>query len=192
MYKVPIRVKPSTDPNDASSVEKPVTQEGRSVGADEEEKGATEAVIEPRTGEEDLEMWRDRALRLQAEMENYRKRQRRLAEEEIAASRERVIRAFLGIADDLVRVLNADEADAVSLRQGVAMTWRNLKQALDREGVRAIEAQGQPFDPTWHEAVGSVSHRDVDVKPQTVIEVVEKGYRLGERVLRPARVVVAV
>jgi molecular chaperone GrpE len=150
------------------------------------------AVVEPGKGKEDLEMWRDRALRLQAERENYRKRQRRLAEEQVVANRKRMLCAFLGVADDLARALNAHEADAASLRQGVAMTYRNLRQALDHEGVQAIEAKGEPFDPTWHEAVGTVRHQDADVKPQTVIDVMEEGYRLGERVLRPARVIVAV
>jgi molecular chaperone GrpE (heat shock protein) len=65
-------------------------------------------------------MWRDRALRLQAGMENYRKRQQRLAQEQIASSRERLLRGFLGIADDLARALTAREADAASLRQ----VWR--------------------------------------------------------------------
>jgi molecular chaperone GrpE len=72
------------------------------------------------------------------------------------------------------------------------MTYRNLNQMLEREGVQMIEAQGERFDPLWHEAVGTVSHEDADVDPQTVIEVMEKGYRLGERVIRPARVIVAV
>jgi molecular chaperone GrpE len=72
------------------------------------------------------------------------------------------------------------------------MTYQKLQQLLDREGVQPIEAQGQWFDPTWHEAVGTVPHQEAGVKPQTVIEVVEAGYRLDERVLRPARVIVAV
>jgi molecular chaperone GrpE len=72
------------------------------------------------------------------------------------------------------------------------MTYRNLRQSLDREGLQEIEAQGQVFDPTWHEAVGTVPHRDAGVKPQTVVEVMEEGYRLGDRIVRPARVIVAV
>jgi molecular chaperone GrpE len=137
-------------------------------------------------------MWRDRALRLQAERENYRKRQRRLAEEQVAAERERFLRTLLDIVDDLTRALNAHEADAASLRQGVAMTYRGLRQALDREGVEPIEAQDQRFDPTWQEAVGTVAHRDAGVKPETVVDVVQEGYRVDNRILRPARVIVAV
>jgi molecular chaperone GrpE len=137
-------------------------------------------------------MWRDRAQRLQAEMQNYRRRQQRLVEEQAVAYRQQVLSVLLRIMDDLTRVLNAREADAASLRRGVVLTYRNLKQALDREGVEQIEAQGQPFDPRWHEAVGTVSHRDARTEPNTVVEVMEEGYRRGDRVLRPARVIVAV
>jgi molecular chaperone GrpE len=192
MRKVPIHIKPRTDSEDAPSTEEAVVQESEPVGVTVGEQRDIGAAAAPGKGKEDLEMWRDRALRLQAEMENYRKRQRRLAEEQVLASRERMLRVFLGVADDLARALNAHEADAASLRQGVAMTYRNLEQMLDREGIRVIEAKGQSFDPTWHEAAGTVSHRDAGVAPQTVIDVMERGYRLGERVLRPARVIVAV
>jgi molecular chaperone GrpE len=141
--------------------------------------------------EETLDLWRDRALRLQAEIENFRKRQQRLAEERILADRERLLRAFLRVADDLERVLNADGADAGDLRQGVDLTYRSLMQLLDQEGAEPIEAVGQPFDPAWHEAVGTVPHVRAGAEPDTVVKVVEAGYRLGDRLLRPARVIVA-
>jgi molecular chaperone GrpE len=192
MRDVPIRVRPSTGQNGASSAQESVSPEDQVTGASGGGASVTEAITESATSEEELEMWRDRALRLQAELENYRKRQRRLAEEQIATDRERLLRAFLGIADDLARALNAYEAEVTSLRQGVAMTYRNLKRLLDREGVQAIDAQGAPFDPAWHEAVSTVSHRDAGVAPQTVVDVVQEGYRIGDRVLRPSRVVVAV
>jgi molecular chaperone GrpE len=141
--------------------------------------------------EESLQVWRDRALRLQAEMENFRKRQRRLAEERILADRERVLRSFLRVADDLERALNADGVDSDSLRQGVDLTHQALMRILDQEGAEPIEALGQPFDPAWHEAVGTVPNGHARVKPDTVVEVVEAGYRMGGRLLRPARVIVA-
>ena len=140
---------------------------------------------------EELEMWKDRALRLEAEMDNFRKRQRRLAEERMAADRERLLRAFLAVADDLARALSADGADPESLRQGVDITYQSLMRLLDQEGVEPIQAEGQPFDPTLHEAVGTVSHEEVGAEPETVVEVVQPGYRIGDRLLRPARVIVA-
>jgi molecular chaperone GrpE len=141
--------------------------------------------------EDDLEMWRDRALRLQAEMENFRKRQQRLTEEAIRADRERLLRSFLQVADDLERALNADKGDAESLRQGVDLTYQTLKRLLEQEGVKHILPQGQPFDPAWHEAVGSVPHQIAGVRPNTVVEVEQEGYSLEDRLLRPARVLVA-
>ena len=146
---------------------------------------------QPQPDEESLHVWRDRALRLQAEIENFRKRQRRLAEERILADRERLLRSFLRVADDLERALNADGVDGDSLRQGVDLTHQTLMRILDQEGAETIEALGQPFDPAWHEAVGTVPNGHVGVEPDTVVEVVEAGYRMGDRLLRPARVIVA-
>ncbi len=140
---------------------------------------------------ESSEVWRDRALRLQAEIENFRKRQQRLAEERVVADRERLLRAFLGVADDLERALTTDGADAESLRQGVDLTHQSMMKLLDREGVEPIRAAGQPFDPSWHEAVGTIPHERTDAEPDTVAQVVQPGYRLGNRLLRPARVIVA-
>ena len=136
-------------------------------------------------------MWRDRALRLQAEIENFRKRQERLAEERIVADRERLLRAFLSVTDDLERALSTDGVDAESLRQGVDLTHQTMVRLLDREGVKPIQAAGQPFDPSWHEAVGTIPHQHAGAEPDTVAQVVQPGYRLGGRLLRPARVIVA-
>ncbi len=140
---------------------------------------------------EELEEWKDRALRLEAEMDNFRKRLQRLAEERIAADRERLLRDFLEVADDLARALSIDGADVESIRQGVELTHRSLMNLMSREGVSRIEADGQPFDPAWHEAVGTVPAQRVGKEPDTVVHVVRPGYRIGDRLLRPARVIVA-
>ncbi|MGB9775702.1 MAG: nucleotide exchange factor GrpE [Anaerolineae bacterium] len=146
---------------------------------------------EERALREELEQWKDRALRLEAEMDNFRKRLQRLAEERIAADRERLLRDFLEVADDLARALSVDGADAESIRQGVELTHRSLMNLMSREGVTPIEANGQPFDPAWHEAVGTVPAHQVGQEPDTVVHVVRAGYRIGDRLLRPARVIVA-
>jgi molecular chaperone GrpE len=138
-----------------------------------------------------LEEWRDRALRLQAEMDNYRKRQRRLAEDQVEAERERLLNAFLQIVDDLERALAAPTGDAGGLRQGVELTHHAALQLLRKEGVEQIEAKGQPFDPEWHEAIATVGRNGSQVGPDTVVQVMEPGYRLGDRLLRPAKVIVA-
>jgi molecular chaperone GrpE len=152
------------------------------------------AMEEEREEEEGVQVWRDRALRYQAEMDNYRKRQQRLADERVAADRERLLRAFLQVGDDLERALKADGADADNLREGIALTRQTLARLLESEGVEPIEAEAQPFDPTYHEAVGTVPTGGNGPSPaeqDTVVKVVEEGYRLGDHLLRPARVIVA-
>jgi len=137
-------------------------------------------------------MWRDRAQRLQAEMENFRKRQQRLADERIAADHERLLRSFLHVADNLERALNADGTDAESLRRGIDLTYQSLMRIMGQEGAEPVQAEWQPFDPAWHEAVGTVPRQHAGAEPDTVVKVMQQGYRLGDRLLRPACVIVAI
>jgi molecular chaperone GrpE len=157
--------------------------------------GDREGARAPEAGSE--EAWRDRTLRLQAQMENYRKRQRRLAEEEIMADRERLLRLFLIVADDLERALAAQDADVESLRQGVSLTYQTLMRLIGQEGVESVGSVGDLFDPVVHEAIDTVPHETVvaqvaRAEPGRVVAVVRQGYRLGNRLLRPAKVIVAV
>jgi molecular chaperone GrpE len=211
--RVPIRVKHSPDGSPLEEGEErqpvveseppvverePIMQEGAAEAAPASPRA--ERMPAPPRGEEqeeqaealreELETWRDRALRLQAEIENFRKRQRRFAEEHIETNRARLLRNFLMIADDLERALRA-EGDQESLRDGVEMTYRSVQQLLKQEGVEQIEARGRAFDPEWHEAVATVPHQEIDADRDTVVEVTQQGYRLDGRLLRPARVVVA-
>lgn len=136
--------------------------------------------------------WRDRALRLQAEMDNFRKRQQRLADDKIDAERQRLLRSFLPVVDDLERALAAPTDDGRGLREGVQMTHRAALKLLQQEGIEPIREQGRPFDPHWHEAVATVDHARLGVAPDTIVDVLEPGYRQQDRLLRPARVVVAI
>ena len=144
-----------------------------------------------------LEEWRGRALRLQADMENFRKRQQRAAQDQIRQERSRLLNAFLEIVDDLERALatpvgNGDSGRGDGIRRGVELTHRAAVQLLEREGAVVMNAKGQPFDPNWHEAVATVPRNGRGVAPGTVIEVVGQGYRIEGQLLRPAKVVVAV
>lgn len=136
--------------------------------------------------------WRERALRLQAEMENYRKRQRRLAQEQIDSESQRLLRAFLPVVDNLERALSAPAGDTEALREGVKLTHRAALQLLGREGVKPIRPDNRAFDPNWHEAVATVGHSGAGAVPNTVVQTTEPGYRLEDKLLRPAKVVVAV
>ena len=128
------------------------------------------------------------AQRVAADFENYRKRAQRDQETLVARAGERVVKGLIPILDDLERALEAaDEHEEAKLEEGVRLVHRALADALAREGLAEIETNGH-FDPHVHEALLS---QPSDAAEGSVIEVVQKGYRLGDRVLRPARVVVA-
>jgi molecular chaperone GrpE len=126
--------------------------------------------------------------RLAADFENYKKR---TAREQAALSfraTERLVKELLPIVDDLERALGAAEQhEEAELEEGVRLVHRQLASVLEREGLAEIEADGK-FDPHVHEALLS---QPSEAEAGNVIEVLQKGYRLGDRVLRPARVVVA-
>ena len=139
-----------------------------------------------------LEAERDERLndlkRVAADFENYRKRVARDQESLVARAHERLVKELLPVLDDLERALAAaEEHEEAKLEEGVRLVHRALRDALTREGLAEIETNGR-FDPHVHEALFS-QPSDQDVG--SVLEVVQKGYRLGDCVLRPARVVVA-
>ena len=149
-----------------------------------------EATLEERVAA--LEAERDERLddlkRLAADFENYRKRVARDQESLVARAHERLVKELLPVLDDLERALAAaEEHEAATLEEGVRLVHRELASALKREGLDEIETNGH-FDPHVHEALLA---QPSEAEEGSVLEVVQKGYRLGDRVLRPARVVVA-
>jgi molecular chaperone GrpE len=139
-----------------------------------------------------LEAERDEYLndlkRVAAEFENYRKRVLRDQESLVARAHERLVKELLPVLDDLERALAAaEEHEEAKLEEGVRLVHRELQAALDREGLAEIETNGH-FDPHVHEALLS---QPSEAEEGSVLEVLQKGYKLGDRVLRPARVVVA-
>ena len=139
-----------------------------------------------------LEAERDEHLndlkRVAAEFENYRKRVARDQESLVARAHERLVKEVLPVLDDLERALEAArDSGTRSVEEGVRLVHRELEAALQREGLAEIDTDGQ-FDPHVHEALLS---QPSDAAEGSVIEVVQKGYTLGDRVVRPARVVVA-
>ena len=127
--------------------------------------------------------------RLAADFDNYRKRALRDQEALVARAHERLVRELLPILDDLERALDAAEVhDEATVVEGVRLVQRALLSSLEREGLAVIEADGA-FDPHVHEAL--LAQPGEGAEPGSVLQVVQKGYRLGDKVLRPARVVVA-
>jgi molecular chaperone GrpE len=136
------------------------------------------------------------AKRTQADFENYRKRM--AAEVQAASTRGKAELAaqLIGVIDNLERALAAagvepggEEAPAEPLAEGFFLTYRELCAALQRSGVESFDPAGERFDPTAHEALQKLPVEGVE--PGTVVEVMQKGYRLGEQLIRPARVVVS-
>lgn len=153
-----------------------------------------EAFLRLATENEEL---KDRALRVAAEMENLRKRTARDVHDARAYSIANFARDMLGVADNLRRALEAIPPEALeagetglkSLAEGVEMTARDMLSALERHGVKKLEPKGEKFDPNFHQAMFEVPNSDV--ANNTVVEVVQEGFVIGERVLRPAMVGVA-
>ena len=162
--------------------------------APEGEAADYEAVV--RLVEENEEL-KDRALRLAAEAENLRRRTAREIQDAKAYSIANFARDMLQVADNLDRALAAvpegagEGADSglKALMEGVELTSRSMLAALERHGVKKLDPQGEKFDPNFHQAMFEVP--DPSVPNGTVVQVVQTGYGIGERVLRPAMVGVA-
>jgi len=137
------------------------------------------------------DQYKDQVLRRAAELENFKRR----SETEFAAiirnANENLLTALLPVLDDFDRSLkaSADSTDRESLRRGIELIAQKLAKVLEREGLVPFESVGQPFDVAYHDALLQLPRSDVP--PHTVIEEVERGYKLREKVLRHAKVVVS-
>jgi molecular chaperone GrpE len=129
-------------------------------------------------------------LRAVAELENYRKRMDRELDNARKYAIERFAQELVSVADSLEAGINAGTASAGSaLLEGSTATLKQLLRAFDKAGIKVIDPMGQPFDPAWHEAM--VAQESADTPANTVLSVIQKGYSLNGRLLRPARVVVS-
>lgn len=161
-----------------------------------EGEGVSEEDVLLRLARENEEL-KEQALRLAAEMENLRKRTQRDVADARAYGVANFARDMLQVSDNLQRALEAvpaqsrENADAglKALVEGVEMTERAMLSTLERHGVKRIDPKGEKFDPNFHQAMFEVPNPDVPVN--TVVQVVQTGYVIGERVLRPAMVGVA-
>lgn len=137
---------------------------------------------------------KDKYLRLAAEMDNLRRRTEREIKDAKTYAAAGFARDMLGVSDNLRRALEAVPAEAraaaeaglMALVEGVEMTERSMLSALERHGVKKLEPAGQRFDPNFHQAMFEVPN--ADIPNNTVIQVVQDGYVIGDRVLRPAMV----
>lgn len=133
----------------------------------------------------------NRLLRMQAEMENLRKRNARELEQAHKYAVERLAIELLAVKDSLELGVEAagSETDIGKLREGTELTLRMLNKAMEKFNIEEIDPQRQPFDPVRHQAMTLQESRELP--PNTVVSVMQKGYAIGERLLRPAMVIVS-
>jgi molecular chaperone GrpE len=176
------RERPDTEADDAESA-KVAAEEAEAA----EEASGDEAIIELQAKAD--ENW-DRYLRAAAETENVRKRARRDVEHAHKFALEGFSRELLAVVDSMeIGLQAADSADAAALVEGSEATCKLLKTTLERFGVVEVDPDGEPFDPEYHEAISMMP--SANLEPGSVLTVVQKGYTLNARLLRPARVIVA-
>ncbi|MEO8747344.1 MAG: nucleotide exchange factor GrpE [Rhodanobacter sp.] len=133
--------------------------------------------------------FRDTMLRERAELENQRRRQQRDMEQARRYANEKLLNDLLPIYDGLERGLAIETADVAGVREGIGLTLKELLRIAGNNGLVQLDPLGEPLDPQLHHAVSVVDAPGS--KPDTVVTVLQKGYVLNERLLRPALVVVA-
>jgi molecular chaperone GrpE len=187
---------PNQNGEPSSSAEAPAMAGGEVADA-----GTFPVEVEPPTPGQDLETriaslekdkkdnW-DRYLRTAADLENLRKRQKREIDDAKLESKGRVLKEMLPVVDNLERAIEhaTTQAGSNPIVEGVQLVLRQFVTAFERLDVTPIDAAGQPFDPNLHEAI---SQQESDAPPGTVVQVLQRGYKSAERLLRPALVVVA-
>ncbi|HSN51384.1 MAG TPA: nucleotide exchange factor GrpE [Woeseiaceae bacterium] len=177
--------KPSEGEHEAAEV---VSENGgaQAPGATAQESGGAALAEAQARAEENRNLY----LRAAAELENVRKRAARDVENAHKFALENFGRELLAVVDSLEMGLSAaDSADLQALREGSEATCKLLKTTLERFGISEVDPQGEPFDPELHEAMSMMPAPNVE--PGSVAQVIQKGYALNGRLLRPARVIVA-
>lgn len=156
--------------------------------ASPEDDAAQARVTDIESFETELTRQKDLYLRLTADFDNFRKRTAQDTERRAAAQKEAFIRELLPVIDNLERAMINHVSTREQLRRGVQMTLQQLHQILRHHGIEAEDSVGQPFDPHRHEAVGA--RHDPSQPDRAILETAQRGYRRGNEVFRPAKVIV--
>ncbi len=168
----------------------PEQSDARDEMDEKQEAVHTELEEELEAARQEANDFKDKYLRTQAELVNFKKRLERRYNEQVEEEKKRLLLKFLSIADNLERALNHADLDDDGLRHGIQLTYQELQNLLTQEGVEQIEPEGQPFDPSYHEAVAVIPTSE-EAEEDTVVAQVRKGYLYRDQLLRPARVHVA-
>lgn len=178
------------------SAQEQAAQEAEAAATDtvaEEQQTATDTVAETDNTpsvEEQVAQWQDKYIRLQAEFDNYRKRTLREKMDLVESGGKDVLTAMLSVLDDVYRAVEASEKsdDITALREGEKLVLHKFEEVLAQKKVTPIAAMGEEFNPDFHEAVARFAAGED--KKGRVIDVVQRGFMLGDKVLRYAKVVV--
>jgi len=174
-------------PETSGSLDDPSVGEAAAGAAEAEELSDLEAL------QEELSEANRKWLRALADLDNYRKRVEREKARWDVEAREGILLPLLEVVDNFERALSEGAQDEsgedVPFREGVELIFKHLLDVLEKAGVRPVVTDGVGFDPNVHEAVGSVPSDEHD--SDEIVQVMQKGYTLGERLLRPSRVIVA-
>jgi molecular chaperone GrpE len=178
---------------EATAAVEPAETREEAESAEEGEAAPAEGEVTPEGLALELEQTQDRLVRLQADFENFRRRALKERTEAHQYGHQNLVKDLLSTVDNLERAIGhaqkSEDGDLDGLLQGVELVRRDLLAALAKNGVTPIEAVGETFDPAHHEAVAQTP--DASVAPNTVIEELQKGYLLRDRLLRPSRVIVS-
>lgn len=178
------------------SAQEQAAQQAEAAATDtvaEEQQAETDTVAEAdntQSAQEQVAMWQDKYIRLQAEFDNYRKRTLREKMDLVESGGKDVLMAMLSVLDDVYRAVEASEKsdDITALREGEKLVLHKFEEVLAQKKVTPIAAMGEEFNPDFHEAVARFAAGED--KKGRVIDVVQRGFMLGDKVLRYAKVVV--
>lgn len=183
-------VKPDEKVQESPEKEEPETEKKAPENEEktvEEETKPAEPTAEEKLSAENAEL-RDKYLRLMAEFDNFRKRSVKERQEIYPDATAHAVEAFLPLADNFERAAQAECSDE-KYKAGILMILDQLQNAFKKLGIEEICREGEPFDPSLENAVSQIS--DDKLPENTVAQVYQKGYRLGDKIIRPAMVVVA-
>ena len=172
--------------NQDAPEEAPPQESGETQAGESEETAPEDADAIREKYEAELAEKENRYLRLQADFENFRRRTRQEKEELAAVVTQNLLKDLLPFLDNFERALAAENSDAESLRAGVEMMYKQLVEALKKEGLEYIETKGKPFDPNFHQAVMRVE--DAEKEDGEIVAELQKGYMAKGRVIRPSMV----
>jgi len=182
--EIEVEVKPEVEPE----VE-PEAQDKQAEEEAEEKTGEEQTPLEKAQAE--AAQYYDRWMRLAAEFDNYKRRSARQFAELVQSANERLVTQLLPVLDNFERALNheGDDETLESFRKGVEMIFGQLHDVLKAEGLKSFDSVGKPFDPNIHDAIMQMESEEHE--SGTVMEEVQKGYTLGDKVLRHTKVVVS-